>query len=202
MGEAVKPEAVLEKWFGPESSREFPPDSIRAQWWAKNNSFDAELRRDYGSALEQGVSGELESWRSTALGCVALIVLFDQFARNIHRGKAEMYRYDPLAVELSKTMIEEGSDQKIGFFERLFVYMPLMHAESLQDQKQCIEKIDELADEATDPAKSIFSSNLKYAYQHKEIVARFGRFPHRNAILGRDSTPEELEFLRQPGSSF
>jgi uncharacterized protein (DUF924 family) len=173
------PDDVLGEWFrDPE------------RWWKPDPSFDDHLRAVYRDDVEAAIRGELDGWASTPRGALALVILLDQFTRNIFRGSPRMYAGDPKAVATSLAAIEAGLDSSLGADERQFLYMPLMHSEDPAHQRRSLEKFRELG------------SSLDYAQRHAEIVLRFGRFPHRNAILGRASTPEELEFLKQPGSAF
>jgi len=139
----------------------------------------------------QAVGGELERWGSTPLAALALIVVLDQFPRNMFRGTARAFSTDSQALAAARGALERGLDQVLSPAERTFVYMPFEHAEDLAAQRRALALF-----EALDP------NDMEYARRHHEIIARFGRFPHRNAVLGRESTPEEIEFLKQPGSSF
>jgi len=137
------------------------------------------------------VRGELEQWRSTPLAALALVVVLDQFSRNMFRGSPGAFAGDPAALAAAAGAIERGFDRLLSAQERTFVYMPFEHAEDLEAQRRSLALF-----EALDP------NDMEYARRHHEIIARFGRFPHRNAVLGRESTPEEIEFLKRSGSSF
>jgi len=137
------------------------------------------------------VHGELDRWRSTPLAALALIVVLDQFSRNMFRETPRAFVGDPAALAAAASVIERGFDRLLSAQERTFVYMPFEHSEDLAAQRRSLALF-----EALDP------NDMEYAKRHHEIIARFGRFPHRNAVLGRESTPEEIEFLKRPGSSF
>lgn len=196
------PDAVLEFWF--------PPDNARANalWWGKDPQLDAEIRERFGATLAAAKSGQLDGWAATASGRVALIIVLDQLSRNIHRGDAQTYDADEQARRLTLEGVALGHDRELPAIQRLFFYMPLEHSEQLEHQEQCIELIRALAAEvAAEPGvepgrRDRFHGFIDFAVRHRDIVARFGRFPHRNALLGRPSTAEELEFLKQPGSGF
>jgi uncharacterized protein (DUF924 family) len=183
MAEAIRPrhspDDVLREWFrDPE------------RWWKRDPAFDDHLRAVYGDDVEAAIRGELDDWARTPRGALAQVILLDQIARNIYRGTPRMYAGDEKAVAACLAAIERGADASLSADERQFLYMPLMHSEDRALQRRSLEKFRELG------------QGLEYAEHHAEIVFRFGRFPHRNAVLGRDSTPEEVEFLKQPGSSF
>jgi uncharacterized protein (DUF924 family) len=173
------PDEILHEWFR---------DPKR--WWKRSAAFDAYLRETYGADVEAGIRGELDDWAATPRGALALVILIDQMARNIHRDTPRMYAGDPAAVATCLAVIERGDDASLSVDERHFLYMPLMHSEDRALQKRSLEKFRELGE------------GVAFAERHAEIVFRFGRYPHRNAILGRESTPEEVGFLKQPGSSF
>ena len=198
----ASPEAVLEFWF--------PADTARANalWWGKNEALDAEIDERFGALHRQACAGELDGWAETARGRLALIVLLDQFSRNLHRGDAKTYAHDAKATALALEGIDKGHDCELPPQQRMFMYMPLEHSEALAHQEQCVGLVEALAAEVAaepdvDPERAKkFGDYVDYAIRHRDIVARFGRFPHRNEILGRDTTDEEAEFLTQPGSSF
>jgi len=180
---------VLDFWFGAPGSRE--RGRPRKVWFQKSEAFDADVRRRFLATWEQAVRGKLERWQETPLASLALVVVLDQFPRNMFRGTARAFSSDSHALAAARATIAREFDRLLSPIERGFVYMPFEHAEDLAAQRRSLALF-----EALDPA------DMKYAKRHYEIIARFGRFPHRNAILGRESTAEEAEFLRQPGSSF
>ena len=179
-------------WFGGPDERGKP----RKQWFEKNPDFDREVRERFLSLWELGAVGALSNWQHTADACLALIVLLDQFPRNMFRGTPRAFASDAAALEAARHAVASGYDGTMSAAERLFLYLPFEHSEALADQ--------DLACELTKPLDAL-APGLQahhYALAHRDIVRRFGRFPHRNAILGRESTPEEVEFLKGPGSSF
>ena len=173
------PDEILREWF-----------SDPKRWWNKDAAFDQYLRQTYGHDVEAALRGELDAWSATPRGALALVILLDQMTRNIYRDTRRMYAGDEKAVKTCLEMIDRSEDASLSKTERQFLYMPLMHSEDRTVQERSLQKFAELSD------------NLDYARRHADIVFRFGRFPHRNAILGRESTPEEIEFLRSPGSRF
>jgi uncharacterized protein (DUF924 family) len=195
----AEPETILTTWF--------PSDPALAQklWWGKDAAIDADLRERFGSTLAAARRGELDGWAETARGRLALVIVLDQMSRNIHRGSPEAFAGDAKARDLVHAGLERGHDRELPPDQRVFMYMPLEHSESLAEQDQCVALFQALADEvaATDAELGKrYAYYLTFADRHREIIARFGRFPHRNAVLGRESTAEELEFLTQPNSSF
>jgi uncharacterized protein (DUF924 family) len=197
----AEPETLLHTWFGPPSR---PPLEAAKRWFSKDEAFDRSLRTDFEAVLEAGIRGELAVWESTPRGRLALIVLFDQISRNIFRGTPRSFAQDPLALAQTLEALAKGEDRLLTPVERYFVLMPLMHAEDVAQQRKCVAEFEQLLSETPAPKEThdLVVNALDYARRHAVIVERFGRFPHRNAILGRESTPEEKEFLTQPGSSF
>lgn len=178
------PRDVLDFWFS---------DRVSAKWWVKDPDFDAEVEARLGDLHREAVAGALDEWAATAEGALALVLLLDQVPRNIHRGTPDAFACDAKARATTKAAIDAGHDRSLGEpSQRLFLYMPLEHSESLADQERSVALMASL----DNPHWHDF------AVRHRDIVARFGRFPHRNAILGRESTAEELAFLEKPGSSF
>jgi len=198
----ASPDEIIEFWFPPEQAR------ADALWWGKDPALDAEIERRFGPTLARASQGELDDWAASARGRLALVVVLDQFSRNIYRGDAKTYAQDARARALAHEGLSRGHDRELTPHQRLFLYMPLEHSEALDDQQRCVELVEALAaDVAAEPGVSEdrrkrFANYIDYAIAHRDIVARFGRFPHRNEILGRESTAEEREFLTKPGSSF
>lgn len=174
---------VLEFWFN-----ELEPK----QWFVKDRDLDAMIEARFSLLVEQARAGELFSWRVTPQGRLAEIILIDQFSRNIFRDKPESFSADPVALVLAQEAIGAGADQRLDVQERAFLYMPFMHSESQAIHEQAVVLFDQPG----------LEYNLEFEYKHKAIVDRFGRYPHRNEILGRKSTEEEIAFLKAPGSSF
>ena len=183
---------VLLFWFGP------PPTRGRrdARWFGKNDAFDRECRTRFLPLHERAAAGELDSWKEEAAKCLALVLLLDQFPRNMFRGTPRAFATDARALKAARHALGQGFDKGMLPVERMLLYLPFEHSETLADQV--------LACELTQPLEAFPDTEdaYRYAVAHHGIIERFGRFPHRNAILGRDSTPEETEFLKQPGSGF
>jgi len=195
-------ETILDFWFGELDEHGCAGPNQRKRWWHKSDDFDRTIRRQFLDDYEAILAAEHESWRSTPRGSLAMVIVLDQFSRNMFRGTPEMYAADPLAREVCCEGIDEGLDEELEFDERVFFYMPLQHSESLDDHRRSSEVFSRLRDTAPEQLVPDAENYLDYARQHRVIIERFGRFPHRNAILGRASTPDELDFLKQPDSSF
>ena len=186
---------VLDFWFQPGSMDQPTIDSRKDRWFTADAITDALIRTEFGGLVEKASKGQLEDWTATPQGRLALILLLDQFSRNVYRGQARAYAGDARAQALSQRTLDAGEDAQLPRAGRLFVYMPLMHAETLAQQNACVACFERLHAGASGPVKDILANNLQYAILHRDIVARFGRFPHRNAALGRPSTAEETAFL-------
>jgi uncharacterized protein (DUF924 family) len=184
------PTDVLAFWFGD------PPGPARAEWFRKDAAFDARIRERFGELHEAASRRELEGWRAAPDSMLALVVVLDQFSRNLHRGDARAFAQDAYARECANEALLRGDEVALLPVQRQFLYLPLEHSEDLADQERCVALMRSL--EAYPETKGL----TEWAEKHRAIIARFGRFPHRNAALGRISTPEEVEFLEQPGSSF
>lgn len=176
---------VLKFWF-----EEIEPK----QWWNKDVEFDAEIKSRFEATYHQAIRCELYPWRAQPEGRLAEIIVLDQFPRNMYRDQAKSFAHDSIAVALTQAAIEIGADKQLTQNPKYlaFLYMPLMHSESLVIHELAVQKFSQPG----------LENNLEFEYKHKAIIERFGRYPHRNKILGRESTNEELEFLKQPNSSF
>ncbi len=188
------PEEVLAFWFGREGEEGY--GQFREAWFSRDPAFDREIRDRFEDVYEEAVAGKLEAWKEEAQSCLALIVVLDQFPRNMFRGDARMYAADELALAAARHAVERAYDRELPPFQRMFVYLPFEHSENLENQRFSVELFRRLAEETGS------EDLIVYAMRHLEIVERFGRFPHRNEILGRRTTLEEAEFLKEPGSSF
>ena len=195
----MTPENVLEFWFGSDPKA---PLAKAPSWFKKDAAFDRQIKDTFEGLLEQAKKGELDEWRTTSRGLLAFIVLLDQFSRNMYRDTPATFAQDPLALEASMEGQRLGLDRELTTIERQFFYLPMMHAEDLAMQRRCIEAYERLLESAPDDVRAFTANALDFGKRHLVIVERFGRFPHRNKILGRESTPAEIEFLAQPGSSF
>ena len=196
-------EAILDFWLagcGPDGALE---PGKRTMWFKEGRNYDGEIRERFGALHARAASGELgEKWSAGPRGRLALILLLDQFSRHIHRGAAAAFAQDAMAQRLATDAIARGLDRELIPAARSFFYLPLEHAEDLSVQRLSVECFRALCDEVTSPWRKDYEGFLDYAQRHHDIIERFGRFPHRNAILGRQSTPQEIAFLKQPGSSF
>ncbi len=193
---------VLQFWFGEINAWGDVAPEIARSWFKKDEDFDEQIRDHFDETLEQAARGELDHWASSPRGTLALVVLLDQFSRNMHRDSPRAFAYDHLALARAKAAVDAGHDKALHPIERVFLYLPFEHSESLEDQNRCVALFETLLAEAAEPRKAEFAMYLDFAKRHHAIIARFNRFPHRNATLGRASTPEETEFLTQPGSGF
>lgn len=193
---------VLPFWLGPLDADGLAAPDRAERWFAKSDELDALVRSTFSDVhaalLREGPSFAPRDPREV----LAAIVVLDQFSRNMFRGSPEMFAADPLALSLARRLVDTGVHAELVTHERVFVYMPYMHAESLEDQEACVQLMTALVEGAEGRARSAVASNVRFAEAHRDIVVRFGRFPHRNAILGRVSSAEEIAFLAQPGSSF
>lgn len=176
-------QAVLAFWF-----EELKP----SQWWTKDPVMDATIQTRFGDLHRRAALGELDVWRQTPTGRLAEVIVLDQFSRNMYRDDARAFACDGMALALSQEAVARGDDQALGDVERSFLYMPYMHSESAVIHEAAVRLF----------LDNGIESNYEFELKHKVIIDRFGRYPHRNAILGRESTAEELEFLKQPGSGF
>jgi uncharacterized protein (DUF924 family) len=196
-------EQVLEFWFGTCDADGSLDPVKRRMWFTDGHQYDAEIRRRFRKLHRRAAGGELEAeWAATPRGRIALIVVLDQFSRHIHRGSASAFAQDPAAQRLAAAGVEAGADRGLIPIQRAFFYLPLEHSEDLGLQRLGARLFERLANEVVPAWRKDYIGFADYAGHHRDIIERFGRFPHRNAILGRASTPEELEFLQQPGSSF
>ena len=183
------PRDILQFWFS---------ENARPLWFEKDAAFDADIRARFGPLVHQAQLGGFEEWRSSPDGTLALLLLLDQFARNIFRGEAKAYLGDARAREVAAEAIARGFDQRYPFPDRVFFYLPFEHCETLANQDRHIALMEACVREFGEVAAEF----LEYAHRHRAIIQRFGRFPHRNAALGRETTEEEAEFLKGPNSSF
>ncbi|MGH7794819.1 MAG: DUF924 family protein [Candidatus Binatia bacterium] len=198
----MKVDTILDFWFGATANDAVVAKQQAALWWSKNKDTDDDIRRRFQDCLRAAAHGELENWLATARGRLASIILLDQFPRNIYRDTAEAFSYDGKALALSLEGLDLGMDRQLRPIERVFFYLPLEHSESLAHQERSVECFSDLVASVAAEQESIFEEYLNFAVRHRDIIARFGRFPHRNEILRRGSTPEESTFLAEPGSAF
>jgi uncharacterized protein (DUF924 family) len=195
-------ETILEFWFGEDTDDSVVAKNKSALWWSKHPDVDAEMRQRFESFVHRAAAGELSDWQSSPRGRLALILLTDQFPRNIYRDSPRAFAHDRQALAWCIDGIDQDVDLQLRPIERVFVYLPLEHAESLEHQDRSVKLFRRLLDEVGAGQKKNFEEYLDFAVRHRDIIARFGRFPHRNKILGREPTSDELAFLATPGSSF
>jgi uncharacterized protein (DUF924 family) len=188
---------ILRFWFGDPQDPQGEYGQQRQVWFKKSAAFDDTIRRFFLMDYEWAVAGDLDEWRQEPLSCLALVLLLDQFPRNLFRGNGQSFASDRTALTTAYSAIDRGYDQQVLPVERLFFYLPLEHSENLADQDRSVELVRSLHE-----AHPGFESPLDYALRHREVIQQFGRFPHRNEILGRENTDEEVDFLQQPGSRF
>ncbi len=202
MPNTITPDTVLDFWFGSAGGDTAIAQAQQKLWWSKNENVGADIRGRFGDLVETAASGKLDRWAQDAHGRLALILLFDQFPRNMYRDTARAFAYDPLACKLALAGIAVDADRTLRAIERVFFYLPLEHAESPELQERCVALFTALAAGVPDTDRKTFTGYVDYAVRHRDVIHRFGRFPHRNQILGRVSISEETAFLKQPGSSF
>lgn len=190
----IQAKEVLEFWFGTPDDADYGQQ--RKIWFTKNPEFDEEVRSLFTPLYQQAATGQIDDWKTTPLGCLALIILLDQLPRNMFRGQPKSFATDFLALAYAQHAVTQCLDQQLPPLQRWFIYMPFEHSENIEDQQQSVDLFQKLSDQAN------LSEPLDYANRHFKVIESFGRFPHRNQILGRETTPEEAEFLTQPGSSF
>ncbi|VEP14975.1 conserved hypothetical protein [Hyella patelloides LEGE 07179] len=187
-------QAVLDFWFGkPENADYGKP---RKFWFIKSLDTDAKITSRFETTYQAAARGELDRWRTSPLSCLALIIVLDQFPRNLYRGKPQSFGTDGMALEIANYALEKNYDRQLLPVQRWFIYLPVEHSEDLADQKKSVKFFSSLKEDYHS------KSTIDYAQKHLAIIQRFGRFPHRNEILDRKSTSEEIEFLKQPGSRF
>lgn len=194
-------EQILSFWLGDYSEAGKLGERV-AFWFTKSNATDASIRDRFGATLESAARGDLDHLAETPRGRLALLVLLDQFSRNIHRGTPRAFATDARALSLALEGIERGHDRELHPVERLFFYLPLEHAEDIAMQDRAVELFRALRSETPAGMERFFDGFLDYAERHRDVIVKYGRFPHRNAILGRESSEEEREYLAQPGAGF
>ncbi|XGV98669.1 MAG: DUF924 family protein [Leptolyngbya sp. BL-A-14] len=186
---------ILRFWFT-RSPGEKGSGNMRKVWFLKNSAFDQDIHTRFRLVYEQAMTGAFDGWQETAEGCLALVLLFDQFPRNMFRGTPQAFATDDRALAIAQKALDRRFDQSLPVVQRWFLYMPFEHSENLEHQRRAVELFYPLRNNPD--ARGTYS----YAIKHLAIIEQFGRFPHRNQILGRESTAAEREFLKQPGSSF
>ncbi len=193
---------LLSFWFGNDSDDVVVAEAQAGLWWGHSPETDEFLQERFGAAAAAAAAGLLDHWAGSPRGRLALILLLDQLPRAIHRGTPKAFAQDAKGRQIAAQGLESGADRLLRPIERLFLYLPFEHSEDLADQDRCVELFRELTASVPETQRATFDGFVNYAERHRDVITRFARFPHRNQILGRDSTPEEKAFLEQPGSSF
>ena len=193
---------VLEFWLGAAQPTDASALTRQSMWFTKADALDAEIRSRFGAWVEAARAGRLDGWAETAYGRLALIVLLDQFSRNAWRGQPEGFAGDAQALVLALQALENGHWEAVPPLAQFFLAMPVEHAEDPTMQARSVALFTHLAAQATPATQPVLRSALEFAHKHQKVIAQFGRFPHRNAALGRDSTAEEKAFVAQPGTGF
>ncbi len=190
--------AVLDFWFGPTDDPGHAEP--RAMWFTKDDAFDATIRQRFGALIERALAGGIDDWLTSPvqpLPALARVIVLDQFTRNAFRGTVRAFAGDAQALQTARALVASGADRALTGVQRSFVYLPFEHAEDLSHQRTAVQLFQQLATDHPDRA-----SGVEWAQRHLDVIARFGRFPHRNAALGRASTPEEAAYLATPGAGF
>jgi uncharacterized protein (DUF924 family) len=187
-------EEVLEFWFGHSHTEDY--GKPRQYWFVKNKNFDEEVRSRFLSIYQKAAAGELNNWQESPLSCLALIIILDQFPRHMFRDTPQAFATDNLALKYANYAVDRHYDKELLPVQRWFIYCAFEHSEKLEDQEKAVALFSTLESDRDS------ASAIAYARKHLKVIQQFGRFPHRNKILGRQNTPEEDEFLKQPGSSF
>jgi len=198
----VRASAIVEFWFGRLDQAGLPAADISRRWFTPDEDFDTEIRARFEADLRNAAASRLTRWEREARGALALVLLFDQFPRNMYRGRARAFVFDEHARAVAERAIRAGHEDTLWPIERAFLYMPFQHAEDATLQARSVQRFAALADAVPEEQRPQFRTFLDFAERHREVIERFGRFPHRNAVLGRRTTPEEEAFLRQGGESW
>lgn len=194
--------AVYEYWFGTEGLSKEAVKARSSLWWQGSSDTDFDIERRFGKLVEVAGKGILESWMSEPRSAVALIILNDQFPRNIYRGSGKAFSHDPLALKYSKQLVNSAAFDQLEPVEKTFSLMPFEHSENIEDQEFSVAKFSELSKSVDPEWQESMSFYLQYAKDHMEIIRQFGRFPHRNQVLDRESTQEEIDYLESGGRRF
>lgn len=201
-GEGVDAEQVLDFWFADADAGPEAAERRQRIWFSGGEAFDQRCSDGFSETLAAATRGRLDHWKATPRGRLALIVLLDQFSRNIYRGTAAAFAQDAQALTLCREGIELGHDLQLSPIERTIFYMPLEHAEDGEIQALSVRHFEALAAHAPAPLRTLLQANVDYVHNHRDIIEAFGRFPHRNAVLGRQSTPEEEAYLANDAPRF
>jgi uncharacterized protein (DUF924 family) len=202
IGTKIDPGTILDFWFADAAG-----DPARAQaregiWFGASDEMDAEVRQRFGEAIELAARGELAPWRNAARSALALVLLFDQFPRNVWRGTPRAFAHDPQALETARASVSAGHLEQLTPIEQAFLILPYEHSESIEAQRECVRLSEQIHRAAAPEWRSLLETYIDYARQHLVLIERFGRFPHRNQVLGRESTPEERAYSSAGGANF
>ncbi|MBE9060004.1 DUF924 domain-containing protein [cf. Phormidesmis sp. LEGE 11477] len=192
-------EAILSFWFGDSTDPDY--GHYRKSWFIKDPAFDEQIRQRFLTDTQKAAERAYENWQALPSAAVALILLLDQFPRNLYRGQPRSFATDAQALEVAQHLVNAGRDRDLMPAHRFFVYLPFEHSEDMHHQNRCVELMEQMIENFPDLDPGL-KGGLDYAKRHREVIEQFGRFPHRNKILDRQSTPAEIAFLQQPGSSF
>lgn len=198
----AEPEEVLSFWFGEDLDSAAALEARSSRWFAPDAGFDARIRERFADLPGQARDGTLEHWRDTPRPTLALVLALDQFPRNLYRESPQAYAFDSDGVRVALTAIEQGFDRELHAVEAVFLYLPLEHSEDREMQERCVELFRALMGRAPVELRKPFQGYLDYALRHQRVIEQFGRFPHRNALLGRAASREEEDFLASGGDSF
>ena len=195
----MTPTEILEFWLGPAPDDPVSVAQAAKRWYMTDDGFDAEIRDRFGAGIEQAQRGAFADWAETPNGALALVILLDQFPRNAYRGTADAFAGDPVALAVAGRAVERGVDRELACPGRAFLYHPFEHSEDPEDQERSVVLFETLAAEAPEEWREFAADFVPYAHAHRDVIARFGRFPHRNGILGRVNTAEEQAYLDRGG---
>lgn len=193
---------ILDFWFGADADEARLLAARTPRWFKHDPGFDDEIRSRFAKGFADAAQGRLDAWADSPPRCLALLILLDQFSRNLHRDSPRAFSTDALAQRICLEGLRRGHDRVLSRPQRVFFYLPLEHAENLSLQHASVALFAALRDEAPAPVRSHYDGFLRYADAHREVIAAHGRFPHRNAVLGRDSSAAEVAYLAQPGAGF
>jgi uncharacterized protein (DUF924 family) len=196
------PEEVLRFWFGELDAAGLADEAHMRRWFTKDAAFDAEIQRRFGELHAEIATGGHADWLASPRGRLATVIVLDQFSRNMFRDTERMFAFDDRAFAIARDGVERGDDRTLRCDERSFLYMPFMHREEIAAQDRSVALFSDWLAAFEGEGRARVENGLRFAQMHRDIVARFGRFPHRNRLLGRETTGEEAEFLKQPNSSF
>lgn len=198
----IDPRDVLRFWFGSDLDSAAVVKSRCELWFGRNDSFDAEIARRFARLPDQVLGARLADWQDDARSSLALAIVLDQFPRNLYRGSARAFAFDPRALQLPSACVDQGFDREVRALEAVFFYLPFEHAEETDAQERSLALFTQLLDRAPGNMLDRFEEFLDYARRHRDVIRRFGRFPHRNRLLGRQSSAEELAYLASGGERF